>query len=93
MLRDRLVGGIGNVEIRRRLLQEKDLTFAKALETALSLEAAEKNEKTLQNSEGDADPVHKFLKPKKQDTPKAPQPCYRCGKSNHSAANCRFKTA
>ena len=65
MLRDRLVGSIGNVQIRRRLLQEKDLTFAKALETALSLEAAEKNEKTLQNSEGDTDPVHKLSKPKK----------------------------
>ena len=49
LLCDRLVGGIGNV----RLVQENDLTFAKTLETVLSLEAAEKNEKTLQNSEGD----------------------------------------
>ena len=92
MLRDRLVGGIDNVQIRRRLRQEKDLDFAKALEIAQSLEAVEKNEKTLQH-ERDADAVLKLSKPKRQDAPQKSQPCSRCGKSNHTAANCRFKTA
>ena len=47
MLRDRLVGGINNIHIRRRLLQEKNLTFQKALETAQALEVADKDERKL----------------------------------------------
>ena len=47
MLRDRLVCGTSNKTIQRRLLQESDLTFEKALEVALSTEAADKDSKRL----------------------------------------------
>ena len=47
MLRDRLVCGICNKIVQRRLLQETDLTFDKALGIALSAEAAEKDAKRL----------------------------------------------
>lgn len=43
MLRDRLVCGINNDRIQRRLLAEKELTFAKALEMATAMELAEKS--------------------------------------------------
>ena len=46
MLRDRLVCGIHNRAVQRRLLQEPSLTYDKALEIALSSEAAEKDSKS-----------------------------------------------
>ena len=42
MLRDRLVWGIMDKTVQRRLLQQVDLTFDRALETALAAEAADK---------------------------------------------------
>ena len=47
MLRDRLICGICNKTVQRRLLQETDLTFDKVLRIALSAEAAEKDAKRL----------------------------------------------
>ena len=47
MLRDRLVCGISNKAVQRRLLQEKALNFDKALEMALAVEAAEKDSRCL----------------------------------------------
>ena len=47
MLRDRLVCGISNKTVQRRLLQEPALTFDKALGIALSAEVADKDAKRL----------------------------------------------
>ena len=47
MLRDRLVCGTCSRAIQHRLLQETALTFNKALEIALSAEAADKDSKRL----------------------------------------------
>ena len=49
MLRDRLVVGIDNEAIKRRLLSETTSTFKKALELAQGLEAAAKNAREIQN--------------------------------------------
>ena len=48
MLRDRLVCGINNDRIQKRLLAEKELTFAKALELATAMELAEKSAVDIQ---------------------------------------------
>ena len=48
MLRDRLVCGINHQVIQRRLLAEKSLTFDKALEISLAVEAADKDMKQIQ---------------------------------------------
>ena len=48
MLRDRLVCGVNDPQIQKRLLAEDKLTFKKALEISLALEAATKNTKQLQ---------------------------------------------
>ena len=98
MLRDRLVGGINDSRIRKRLLQEKDLTFKRALEVAQALEVAERDERKL--DENSAEPVQRLQdseprsrNPRKEDTGTPTyQKCYRCGKTNHKANNCRFKT-
>ena len=41
-LRDRLVCGLKSVQIQKKLLAERDLTFKKAFETAQSMEIVEK---------------------------------------------------
>ena len=50
MLRDRLVSGVQNAVIQKKLLAEKDLTFKSALEIALALEIADKNARELAQS-------------------------------------------
>ena len=56
MLRDRLVCGVRDKSIQRRLLQTPDLTFNKAHEVALAAEAAEKDSKRLMvSAHGDKD--------------------------------------
>ena len=47
MLRDKLVCGVNHKGTQRRLLAEKDLTYNKALEIALAMEAAAKDTKDL----------------------------------------------
>ena len=50
MLRDRLVCGINDIKLQRRLLAERGLTFAKAFELAQAAELAEKNAMDIQHS-------------------------------------------
>ena len=47
MLRDRLVCGVKDNRIQRRLLAEPELTFTRAMTIAQAMEAAEKNAKEL----------------------------------------------
>ena len=47
MLRDRIVCGISDARIQRRLLAEPRLTYAKAVQLSQSMEAAERNSKTI----------------------------------------------
>jgi len=89
MLRDRLVCGINDPQIQKRLLSEPKLTFQKALDLSLAFEAATKDAKHLQAvspQHNDATPVYR--------TEKSTKPtirCYRCGKANHKAPDCWFK--
>ena len=103
-LRDRLVCGLRSENMQRRLLSMKDLTLKDALETAQAMEAADKNARTLQGSESAA--VNQFTKsqsrggnfrkptasqrPPASQKPPSSQPCYRCGKTNHTPSTCRF---
>ena len=100
MLRDRLVGGINDSRVRKRLLQEKDLNFKRALEIAQALEVAERDERKLEPEpvvqKLDSKPARNWrpVNQRKDDTGTPTyQKCYRCGKTNHKASNCRFKSA
>ena len=85
MLRDRLVCGVRDSVIQKRLLQEADLTFQKAFEMAQGIEAATKNAKDiLEASTSASSTVQRISQPKKQ------LECYRCGGS-HMASTCRFR--
>ena len=97
MLRDRLVSGVQNAIIQKKLLAEKDLTFKSALEIALALEIADKNARELAQSSsmkqaaGEENNSVNFLPNSRgKFTQQATLTCYRCG-GNHRANDCKFK--
>ena len=98
MLRDRLVCGIGDSHIRRKLLAEAKLTYDKAVDIALSVEAADKDARDIQKSVGQTPRVHQVKYSSQKQKKPGPwktgttthPPCYRCG-GKHSSARCRFR--
>ena len=105
MLRDRLVCGINDDRIQRRLLSETDLDFDKALKIATAMEMAAKNAVDVQKQTQATQQVHKVTSKggNHGTTTKKPasgfnsekkvihgQQCYRCGK-HHSASVCRYR--
>lgn len=86
-LRDRLVCGMHNESVQRRLLTEKDLTLQKALELAIAMETASKDAMQLQKKVStEAHSVNKFT----AKSAKA-NACFRCGKGSHDQADCWFR--
>ena len=96
-LRDRIICGIANNQLQRRLLAEPDLTFKKVLELAQAQESADQGSQQLQQQQKHSvTPVNKIdgrRRPPPQPWKVIPgKPCYRCGGS-HSPSECRFKDA
>ena len=93
MLRDRLVCGINNDSIQRRLLGEVTLTFKKALEIAHAMETAANNSKDIQaaNASVPQSTVHRLFK-EGRGKPMKSLKCYQCGGA-HLANDCGFKDA
>ena len=89
MLRDRLVCGVLNDRIQRRLLAEKKLDLQTAVEIATGIETAAINVRDLQAAQSTREKVHKMSPA--QPSQGKPKPCFRCGKGNHTADRCRFK--
>jgi hypothetical protein len=108
-MRTRFMCSIQNEAVLKALFKVKpeDLTFAKAVETAVEIEEASKVAKeTVHGQPIDEQrllDVNKVSnrKPSRQGKPQRhyggnqPQdkPCFRCGKPGHSPAECRFKTS
>ena len=96
-LRDRLVCGLRNESVQKRLLSEAGLTFKRALELALGMESADANAKAIKHQGDDTSIKRLSHTPRKSEavTGTAPkrEPCYRCGRSNHTPQNCRFINA
>ena len=86
MLRDRLVCGINDDRIQRRLLAERELSFEKAVEIAF--EMASKNLINLGGkTTGSVNKVKESTKPGSEDKKRE---CHRCG-GNHDPTRCVFK--
>ena len=81
--------GVRNNAIQKRLLTEDKLSMEKALEIAQGMETAEHDLKTMKNGVLTTPTVLHL--PTKFDLVK--RSCYRCGQSNHSEKECRFKEA
>ena len=88
MLRDRLVCGVNNEHIQKRLFAQPDLTFRKATDIALAEEAAEKQASDVRGSQtGTVNAVGR-----KPDGRESLQ-CYRCLGISHTPSKCKFKDA
>ena len=99
MIRDRLVCGVNDVAIQRRLLAKPTLTYEKVVELALSAETAARSVRELKSrpeqetpTRGILQDVHK-LRASPSATPSNPDAaeptCYRCGKKGHKVSTCR----
>ena len=95
VLCDRLVCGIQDSRIQRRLLAEPDLTFGKAFELAQALESADRDAKTLLAVPPSVHAVTDSRNPqnRRSNSKKPDRPCYRCGPGQHWDRDCRFKDA
>lgn len=106
MLRDRLVIGINNDRIQRRLLSESELNLQRAVETAQASFTAALDFQTITNNkpgqldrpnlqkmEGKDTNVTVSDKTKKYYKSARKSECYRCLGTNHSGAECRFREA
>ena len=97
MLRDRLVCGVNEESIQKRLLSISDLTYDTAVKKALAMEAAMQNAKEMQASKkeevnsGD-EQVHTVQR--RHLRLHSPQrECHHCGNTNHTPDRYRFKDA
>eukprot|EP00731_Ephydatia_muelleri_P019872 Em0012g697a len=91
MLRDRLVCGVCDPQLQKRLLAERQLTFSKALELAQAFESAESSSRDIQavRSPSVLLPVHSVDK-KGLSVPDSVS-CFRCG-GKHYATTCKLKS-
>ena len=97
MLRDRLVTGIKDDGIQKKLLAEPKLTYKRALEIAQGCEEAEKNLREMRAPRRDTP----SFSPSKQDVhkltsartlkPTSGCTCFCCGKPAHKANDCKFR--
>ena len=91
-LRDRLVCGIKNENIQKRLLSESDLKLDKAIEIATAMETAARDAVELRHQHR-PDSVHKLSKrtPIPAKHKNANKACFRCDRPNHTPDQCHFK--
>ena len=90
-LRDRFVCGLNKKAIQNKLLTEKDLTLARALQIATGMEAAAKQVAELQATSSASAASAGATVTSKGDVHKVttnPRYCYRCGKPDHKSAQC-----
>ena len=82
MIRDRLVVGINNIGIQRKLLSEMDLTLRKAISIAIGMEMATKEAAEMSG----ASEIH-GVEVERNEKGKN---CFRCGDPKHKPQNCFF---
>ena len=94
-LRDRLVCGLRNMQIQKRLLSEAKLKYSKAVEIAVAMETAIRVASELQ-SEVNSNPVPHIDKLTEHSKPTPAKPatiphCFHRGGNTHMTHNCFYK--
>ena len=93
ILRDKIVFSINDQVIQKKLLDEANLTYKRALELAESAEAAARGQEEMRTplKPWKAEPVHHV--PSRADASKESKSivCHRCAKPGHLATECRMK--
>eukprot|EP00731_Ephydatia_muelleri_P018868 Em0011g908a len=89
MLRDRLVCGVRDPQLQKRLLAERQLTFSKALELAQAFESAESSARDIQAVRSPSVPLPVHSVDKKGLSVPDSVSCFRCG-GKHYATTCKL---
>ena len=96
-LRDRLVCGLSNQQIQKRLLAESKLKFSKAVDIAVAMETATRDATEIHSECREEKPLGldkltlNRLSNRSDSGPPSPVVCYRCGANTHVATECRFR--
>ncbi|CAB4007397.1 Uncharacterized protein K02A2.6, partial [Paramuricea clavata] len=96
-LRDRLLCGLSNQQIQKRLLAESKLKFSKAVDIAVAMETATRDATEIHSKGREEKPLGldklTLNRPSNSSDrgPPSPVVCYRCGANTHVATECRFK--
>lgn len=100
MLRDRLVCGIRDESIQRRLFAEKKLDFSTALSLIHIIEAAQKDVRSIRSHQQPELRIDQLRIGQRNGRADPWQPdiatqslCYRCLDGRHNSHNCPFKNA
>ena len=97
MIRDRLVCGINDEQIQKRLLAESELSYKKAVKLASSMEEASKNVLELKGSiakkgpEVDKTEVHRVKSASPRSAERGTFNCFHCGRPGHLKVKCRVR--
>ena len=89
MIRDRLVCGVQDNSIQRRLLAEPELTYQTAVDLALGAETAAKSQRELGSQRAPPTPPSATVSAVAGTGKPAPV-CYRCGRKGHTVPNCKI---
>ena len=92
-LRDRLVCGLRDMQIQKRLLSEAKLKYSKAVEIAVAMETAIRDASELQSELNPVPHVDKLTESNKATAAKSvtTRYCYRCGGNTHMTHNCFYR--
>jgi len=87
-LRDQVVFSVACKEIKKKLLAEKNLTYAKTVKVARSMETVGLDAATMESFEKS---LLNHVKDANKKNIKRSIVCYCCGKKDHMKKDCRFK--
>ena len=90
VLCDKFVCGLRNETMQKRLLTEKNLTLATAIEIAQGMEAASKQTTELRAASGQSQ-SHEIQLVSRTAAPKSKKKCYCCGRTGHLPSVCHFR--
>ena len=90
---DRLVWGVREPGVQRRLLAEADLTFKKEFQLIQGMKAAAKNAEEMQRENSIQQAAAATNVVRSADTRTKKLPCSRCLSTDHNQTTCKYRTA